>query len=139
VPRPHTPDLTARLPKKVYERELPRLQGERVRMQEWVRDRRAHGGRVRGPGRGGQGRAIKRGAEYLNPRICRITALPAPSERERTQWCFQRYVAQLPPGGEIVLFDRRWHNRAGVERVTGFATAEECRLSCSSDRCSSSS
>ncbi|HVL85176.1 MAG TPA: polyphosphate kinase 2 [Pseudonocardia sp.] len=118
-----------RLPKKVYERELLRLQGELVEMQEWVR---AAGARVvvvfEGRDAAGKGGAIQRVAEYLNPRVCRIVALPAPSERQRTQWYFQRYVEHLPAAGEIVLFDRSWYNRAGVERVMGFATPDEYEL-----------
>jgi len=117
-----------RLPKKAYERELLRLQGELVEMQEWVR---ISGARLvvvfEGRDAAGKGGAIKRVAEFLNPRVCRIVALPAPSERQRTQWYFQRYIEHLPAGGEIVLFDRSWYNRAGVERVMGFATPEEHR------------
>jgi polyphosphate kinase 2 len=115
-----------RLPKKPYERELLRLQRELVQMQEWVR---TSGARLvvvfEGRDAAGKGGAIQRVAEFLNPRICRIVALPAPTERQRTQWYFQRYVEHLPAGGEIVLLDRSWYNRAGVERVMGFATAEE--------------
>jgi polyphosphate kinase 2 (PPK2 family) len=85
----------------------------------------------------GKGGVIKRITQRLNPRVCRVAALPAPNERERTQWYFQRYVAHLPAGGEIVLFDRSWYNRAGVERVMGFCTDEESRSS--SARCPSSS
>jgi polyphosphate kinase len=115
-----------RLPKKPYERELLRLQGELVQMQEWVR---TSGARLvvifEGRDAAGKGGAIQRVAEFLNPRICRIVALPAPTERQRTQWYFQRYVEHLPAAGEIVLLDRSWYNRAGVERVMGFATQEE--------------
>jgi polyphosphate kinase 2 len=118
----------AKVPKKAYERELLRLQGELVEMQEWVR---TSGARLvvvfEGRDAAGKGGAIKRMAEYLNPRICRIVALPAPTERERTQWYFQRYVEHLPAAGEIVLLDRSWYNRGGVERVMGFATEEEHR------------
>jgi polyphosphate kinase 2 len=110
----------------VYEKELRRLQAELVTMQEWVRER---GQRVvvvfEGRDAAGKGSAIKRITEYLNPRWARIAALPAPSEREKTQWYFQRYVEHLPSAGEIVLFDRSWYNRAGVERVMGFCTDEE--------------
>jgi polyphosphate kinase 2 len=116
----------AKLPKKLYEEELLRLQERLVDMQEWVR---TSGARLvvvfEGRDAAGKGGAIQRVAEYLNPRICRIVALPAPTERERTQWYFQRYVEHLPAAGEIVLFDRSWYNRAGVERVMGFATADE--------------
>ena len=118
----------ARLRRSLYEDELYRLQAELVTMQEWVRDRRA---RVliifEGRDAAGKGSAIKRVAQYLNPRIARIVALPAPTERERGQWYFQRYVAHLPTAGEIVLMDRSWYNRAGVERVMGFCTPDEYR------------
>jgi polyphosphate kinase len=114
------------LPKKRYERELFRLQAELVKVQEWVR---AEGLRLivvfEGRDAAGKGSTIKRVTQYLNPRIARIVALPAPTERERTQWYFQRYISQLPAAGEIVLFDRSWYNRAGVERVMGFCTADE--------------
>src|SRR5437762_13637251 len=119
-------DGAARLPKKLYETELYRLQGELVRMQEWVR---AEGARIvivfEGRDAAGKGSTIKRVTEYLNPRLARITALPAPAGREQSQWYFQRYIAHLPAEGEIVLFDRSWYNRAGVERVMGFCTKEE--------------
>ncbi|MBW4718361.1 polyphosphate kinase 2 [Saccharothrix obliqua] len=115
-----------RFPRALYETELLRLQGELVRMQEWVR---ASGARVvvvfEGRDAAGKGGTIKRVAEHLNPRVCRIVALPAPTERERTQWYFQRYVDHLPAAGEIVLLDRSWYNRAGVERVMGFCTPQE--------------
>ncbi|MET7459542.1 polyphosphate kinase 2 [Nonomuraea sp. NPDC005501] len=115
-----------KLRRKPYEKELFRLQGELVKLQEWVR---AEGRRVvvvfEGRDAAGKGSTIKRVAEYLNPRMTRIVALPAPTERERTQWYFQRYVEHLPAAGQIVLFDRSWYNRAGVERVMGFCTQEE--------------
>lgn len=118
-----------RLPKQLYETELVRLQSELVAMQEWVR---VTGARVvvifEGRDAAGKGSAIKRLTEVLNPRYARIAALPAPSERERTEWYFQRYVAHLPAAGEIVAFDRSWYNRAGVERVMGFCTEEKYRL-----------
>jgi polyphosphate kinase len=117
---------TMRVPKKPYEAELRRLQGELVKVQEWVR---AEGQRVvvifEGRDAAGKGGAIKRVTQYLNPRIARVVALPAPTERERGQWYFQRYVDHLPTAGEIALFDRSWYNRAGVEHVMGFCTAEE--------------
>ena len=117
-----------RIPKKAYEAELYRLQAELVKMQEWVR---LEGLRVvvlfEGRDAAGKGSAIKRVAEYLNPRVAQIVALPTPTERQRTQWYFQRYVDHLPAGGEIRLFDRSWYNRAGVERVMGFCTPEEYR------------
>lgn len=110
----------------VYEAEVRRLQSELVSFQEWVR---ARGQRVvvvfEGRDAAGKGSAIKRITEYLNPRVARIAALPAPTDRERSQWYFQRYVAHLPAAGEIVLFDRSWYNRAGVERVMGFCTDEQ--------------
>ena len=115
-----------RMDKKVYEAELLRMQGSLVEMQEWVR---SSGARVvllfEGRDAAGKGGAIQRVAEYLNPRICRIVALPAPTERERSQWYFQRYIAHLPAAGEIVLLDRSWYNRGGVERVMGFCTDAE--------------
>ncbi|GAA0915871.1 polyphosphate kinase 2 [Nonomuraea longicatena] len=111
---------------KPYKKELLRLQGELVRLQEWVK---AEGARVvivfEGRDAAGKGGTIKRVTEYLNPRVARIAALPAPSSRERGQWYFQRYIAHLPAAGEIVLFDRSWYNRAGVEKVMGFCTQEE--------------
>jgi polyphosphate kinase 2 len=117
-----------RMPKKVYEEELYRLQAELVKMQEWIR---LEGLRVvvifEGRDAAGKGSAIKRVAEYLNPRVTQIVALPTPTERQRTQWYFQRYVDHLPAGGEIRLFDRSWYNRAGVERVMNFCTPEEYR------------
>ena len=115
-----------RLPRKVYETELVRLQAELVLMQEWVR---SHGARLvvvfEGRDAAGKGSAIKRVTEFLNPRVARIAALPAPTVRQRSQWYFQRYVEQLPAAGEIVLFDRSWYNRAGVEWVMGFCTKQE--------------
>ncbi len=115
-----------RLPKRVYEEELYRLQGELVKLQEWVR---TEGARVvvvfEGRDAAGKGSTIKRVTEFLNPRLARIAALPAPTERERSQWYFQRYIEQFPAAGEIVLFDRSWYNRAGVERVMGFCTKQE--------------
>ncbi|MFI6449034.1 polyphosphate kinase 2 [Kitasatospora sp. NPDC050543] len=115
-----------RLVKEPYERELLRLQNELVKLQEWVR---TEGARLvvvfEGRDAAGKGGAIKRVTEYLNPRIARVAALPKPTERQRGQWYFQRYVEQLPAAGEIVLFDRSWYNRAGVERVMGFCTDEE--------------
>ena len=111
---------------KVYNRELRRLHIELVKMQEWVR---ASGQRVvvlfEGRDAAGKGGTIKRITEPLNPRFVRVAALGVPNERERTQWYFQRYVAQLPAAGEIVLFDRSWYNRAGVERVMGFCSDRE--------------
>ncbi|MBV9446540.1 MAG: polyphosphate kinase 2 [Streptosporangiaceae bacterium] len=115
-----------RLPRHAYEHELFRLQAELVRLQEWVRTEGARLAVIfEGRDAAGKGSTIKRVTEYLNPRIARIAALPAPTERERTQWYFQRYIEHLPAGGQIVLFDRSWYNRAGVEHVMGFCTKEE--------------
>jgi len=118
----------AKLPRDVYEAELLRLQTELVKMKEWVV---ANGLRVavvfEGRDAAGKGGVIKRITEKLPPRVCRVAALPAPTERQQTEWYFQRYVPHLPAGGEIVLFDRSWYNRAGVERVMGFCTTEEYR------------
>jgi polyphosphate kinase 2 len=123
---PH--DRATRMPRAAYEAELLRLQAELVEVQEWVR---VSGSRVvllfEGRDAAGKGGAIKRITEYLNPRVARIVALPSPTERERGQWYFQRYVAHLPAAGEIVLFDRSWYNRAGVEHVLGFCTPAEHR------------
>jgi polyphosphate kinase len=116
----------ARLARKLYFRELFRLQGELVKLQDWV----VHTGHrlvviFEGRDAAGKGGVIKRITQRLNPRVCRVAALPAPNNRQRTQWYFQRYVSHLPAGGEIVLFDRSWYNRAGVERVMEFCTDEE--------------
>jgi len=115
-----------KLKNQVYLAELANLQVELVKLQEWIRH---EGLRVvvtfEGRDAAGKGGTIKRITESLNPRICRVVALAAPTERERTQWYFQRYVAHLPAAGEMVLFDRSWYNRAGVERVMGFCTDEE--------------
>jgi polyphosphate kinase 2 len=116
------------LKKGKYEAELLSLQAELVKLSAWVKNR---GLRVvalfEGRDAAGKGGAIKRITEAISPRLCRVAALTAPTERERTQWYFQRYVAHLPAAGEIVLFDRSWYNRAGVERVMGFCTEEEYR------------
>jgi len=113
--------------RKLYFKELFRLQGELVKLQDWVVAQKLKVVVIfEGRDAAGKGGVIKRITQRLNPRVCRVAALPAPSERERTQWYFQRYVSHLPAGGEIVLFDRSWYNRAGVERVMGFCTAEEC-------------
>jgi len=109
-----------------YSKELSRLQVELVKLQEWVRTRNLKVVVIfEGRDAAGKGGVIKRITESLNPRVCRVVALPAPTEREKTQWYFQRYVAHLPAAGEIVLFDRSWYNRAGVERVMGFCTEAE--------------
>ena len=128
--QPQSPDPAGegpqQLSKKAYAKELERLQDELVAMQEWVR---STGTRVvvlfEGRDTAGKGGTIKRITETLNPRTCRVVALPAPTERERTQWYFQRYLQHLPAAGELVLFDRSWYNRAGVERVMGFCTQKE--------------
>jgi polyphosphate kinase 2 len=116
----------ARLKRSLYETELRRLQAELVKLQEWVRTERTRIVVVfEGRDAAGKGSTIKRVTEFLNPRIARIVALPAPTEREQTEWYFQRYIEYLPAGGQIVLFDRSWYNRAGVERVMGFCSKEE--------------
>ncbi|MFL5882841.1 MAG: polyphosphate kinase 2, partial [Actinomycetota bacterium] len=119
---------SAKLGKKRYEEELARLQLELIKLQEWIK----HSGLkvvviFEGRDAAGKGGTIKRITESLNPRICRVVALAAPTERERTQWYFQRYVSHLPAAGEIVLFDRSWYNRAGVERVMGFCSEQDAR------------
>lgn len=115
-----------KLNKKKYEKELRRLQAELVAMQQWVIET---GERVclifEGRDAAGKGSAIARITQYLNPRHAKVVALPAPTEREKTQWYFQRYTPHLPAAGEIVIFDRSWYNRAGVERVMGFCSIEE--------------
>lgn len=112
--------------RREYFRQLFRLQAELVKLQDWVV---ATGHKIvilfEGRDAAGKGGAIKRITQKLNPRVCRVVALPAPNDRERTQWYFQRYVSHLPAAGEIVLFDRSWYNRAGVERVMGFCTPDE--------------
>ncbi|MBV2090437.1 MAG: polyphosphate kinase 2 [Candidatus Thiodiazotropha sp. (ex Ctena orbiculata)] len=111
---------------KVYEKELFKLQLELVKLQEWIKHK---GLKVvvifEGRDAAGKGGVIKRITQHLNPRICRVVALPAPTEREQTQWYFQRYVPHLPAAGEMVLFDRSWYNRAGVEKVMGFCNEDE--------------
>ncbi len=122
--------MSAKAPGKikndVYEKELARLQIELIKLQEWVKET---GHKValifEGRDAAGKGGTIKRITEAMNPRICSVVALPAPTEREQTQWYFQRYVQHLPAGGEIVIFDRSWYNRGGVERVMGFCTDKE--------------
>jgi polyphosphate kinase 2 len=114
--------------KKVYEGELAKLHVELVKLQEWIK---ARGLKVvvifEGRDAAGKGGTIKRITETLNPRVCRVVALGTPTEREKSQWYFQRYVPHLPAGGEMVLFDRSWYNRAGVERVMGFCSEDEYR------------
>jgi len=117
-----------KLSRERYEAELLTMQSELVQVQEWVK---ATGQRIvvvfEGRDAAGKGSTIKRVTEYLNPRVARIVALPMPTERQRSQWYFQRYLEQLPAAGEIVLFDRSWYNRSGVERVMGYCTPEEYR------------
>ena len=119
-------DRASRLPKKAYAKELRRLQTELVKMEDWVA---ATGARIvvifEGRDAAGKGGTIKRITQYMNPRITRIVALPRPTERQRTQWYFQRYIEELPAAGEVALFDRSWYNRAGIEKVLGFCTPEE--------------
>jgi polyphosphate kinase len=118
----------AKVSRERYEAELLTMQAELVQVQEWVK---TTGQRIvvvfEGRDAAGKGSTIKRVTEYLNPRVARIVALPMPTERQRSQWYFQRYLEQLPAAGEIVLFDRSWYNRAGVERVMGYCTPEEYR------------
>ena len=117
---------TRKIKKKVYERELARLQVELVKLQEWIKNK---GLKVvvlfEGRDAAGKGGVIKRIMQRLNPRVCRVVALGTPTEREKGQWYFQRYADHLPAAGEMVLFDRSWYNRAGVERVMGFCTEQE--------------
>jgi polyphosphate kinase 2 len=117
---------TETVDRRIYFKELFRLQGELVKLQDWVLHNKLKVVVIfEGRDSAGKGGVIKRITQRLNPRICRVAALPAPTERERTQWYFQRYVAHLPAGGEIVLFDRSWYNRAGVEKVMGFCTQDQ--------------
>ncbi len=116
------------LDRRTYFRELLRLQRELIKLQDWVVHHKLKLMVLfEGRDAAGKGGAIKRITQRLNPRVCKVVALSAPSERERTQWYFQRYVAHLPAAGEIVLFDRSWYNRAGVERVMGFCTEADCQ------------
>jgi polyphosphate kinase 2 len=119
-------ERSPKLRRKAYERELLRFQEELVKMEQWVA---TSGARIvvvfEGRDAAGKGGAIKRITEHMNPRTTRVAALPRPTDRERTQWYFQRYVDELPAAGEIVLFDRSWYNRAGIEHVLGFCTPEE--------------
>jgi len=116
----------SKLDNDLYESELHRLQSELVEMQEWIKQ---EGKRLvivfEGRDAAGKGGAIKRITEYLSPRIAQVVALPAPTERQKSEWYFQRYIQHLPSAGQIKLFDRSWYNRAGVERVMGYCSAEE--------------
>jgi polyphosphate kinase 2 len=119
-------NATKNIDRKRYFKELLHLQGELVKLQDWVQFRKLKVVVLfEGRDSAGKGGAIKRITQRLNPRVCRVAALPAPSDREVTQWYFQRYVSHLPAGGEMVLFDRSWYNRAGVEKVMGFCTDEQ--------------
>src|SRR5438477_4715845 len=117
-----------KLDKKFYEKEIDKCHVELVKLQEWIKNK---GLKVvvifEGRDAAGKGGMIKRITQPLNPRVCRVVALGTPTEREKTQWYFQRYVRELPAAGEMVLFDRSWYNRAGVERVMGFCTDDEYR------------
>jgi polyphosphate kinase len=119
-------DKPTKINRKIYDKELFKLQLELVKLQEWIKEQ---GLKVvvifEGRDAAGKGGVIKRITQHLNPRICRVVALPAPTEREKTQWYFQRYVPHLPAAGEMVLFDRSWYNRAGVEKVMGFCSDDE--------------
>ncbi len=126
VGRHPSPEKIKKLTKKLYETELLRLQHELIKLQEWVKQTGAKIVVVfEGRDAAGKGGVIKRITQHLNPRVCHVVALATPTERERTQWYFQRYASQLPAAGEIMLFDRSWYNRAGVERVMGFCTDDE--------------
>ncbi|MEL6980257.1 MAG: polyphosphate kinase 2 [Pseudomonadota bacterium] len=117
---------TSTIERKVYFRELFRLQAELVKLQDWVQQTNYKLVVIfEGRDAAGKGGVIKRITQRLNPRVCRTVALPAPTEREKSQWYFQRYTPHLPAGGEMVLFDRSWYNRAGVEKVMGFATPDQ--------------
>ena len=117
---------TSSVSRQTYFKELFRLQGELVKLQDFVVANKLKVAILfEGRDSAGKGGAIKRITQRLNPRVCRVVALPAPNEREKTQWYFQRYISQLPAGGEIVLFDRSWYNRAGVEHVMGFCSDAE--------------
>ena len=117
-----------KIPKKMYKKELARLQIELVKLQEWIKYKKLKVTIIfEGRDAAGKGGAIKRITQSLSPRVCRVVALPAPTEREKSQWYFQRYVQHLPAAGEMVLMDRSWYNRAGVEHVMGFCTDEEYR------------
>ena len=119
-------ETTERSERTHYFRELLRLQSELVKLQDWiVANKKKLVIIFEGRDAAGKGGAIKRITQRLNPRVCRVAALPAPNDRERTQWYFQRYIAHLPAGGEMVLFDRSWYNRAGVEKVMGFCSDDE--------------
>jgi len=119
-------DSGSSIPRQLYFKELFRLQGELVKLQDWVVEKKLKVAVLfEGRDSAGKGGAIKRITQRLNPRVCKVVALPAPNEREKTQWYFQRYIQHLPAGGEIVLFDRSWYNRAGVERVMGFCSDYE--------------
>jgi polyphosphate kinase 2 len=126
--KPARHDQGTKYPRVLYENELLRLQAELVTMKEWVRiEKKRLVVLFEGRDAAGKGGVIKRMTQYLNPRVCRVVALPTPTERETTQWYFQRYIAHLPAAGEITVFDRSWYTRAGVEYVMGFCTPDEYR------------
>ncbi|MEM8607695.1 MAG: polyphosphate kinase 2 [Myxococcota bacterium] len=125
---PHCAETKSKLKKRLYEAELSKLHIELVKLQEWIRQEKLKVVVLfEGRDAAGKGGTIKRITECLSPRVCRVVALGTPTEREKTQWYFQRYVPHLPAGGEMVLFDRSWYNRAGVERVMDFCSEEEYR------------
>jgi polyphosphate kinase 2 len=121
-----TPSPIKKIDKKLYEKELKKLQIELVKLQRWIREKKLNVVVLfEGRDAAGKGGVIKRITQTLNPRICRVVALGVPTDRQKTQWYFQRYIEHLPAAGEMVLFDRSWYNRAGVERVMGFCTEDE--------------
>lgn len=121
--------MKKKLTNKKYEKELRKLQIELVKLQTWIKEKQLRVVVIfEGRDAAGKGGTIKRITQSLNPRICRIVALGTPSPKEKTQWYFQRYVSELPAAGEMVLFDRSWYNRAGVERVMNFCTADEYKM-----------
>lgn len=126
----HDPSVhVTKISDELYEAELYRLQGELAKLQKWVKATKARVVVIfEGRDAAGKGGTIKRITEYLSPRVARVVAVPTPTEREESQWFFQRYIQHLPAGGEIVLFDRSWYNRAGVEKVMGFATPQQVQL-----------
>lgn len=124
-----TKKTTKKISKQVYEKKLEELQIELIKLQDWVKENQLKVVVIfEGRDAAGKGGVIKRINEKLNPRVCRIVALGVPTEREKSQWYFQRYVAHLPAAGEMVLFDRSWYNRAGVEKVMGYCTDEEYEI-----------
>lgn len=126
IPENHATNSSKKLKNKVYEEELEKLQVELVKLQEWIKHKKLKVVVIfEGRDAAGKGGTIKRMTQSLNPRICKVIALGTPTDREKSQWYFQRYVPHLPAAGEMVLFDRSWYNRAGVEKVMGFCTNDE--------------